>query len=177
MAWEPTPGSWPAFWLAPIQIFKASTSGEIDIFEGQGSDPAIFYATLHIWADNGKRQLFHQGCACRLSKDNNFAAWHKYGLLWTPGKMIWYYDDQAIYSLPTPSIFDAQDYFIMLGSQKGVSWTYGNLKGVTADSMRLKVDWVRVWQAPTQSNNRFPKWQVSPNQMGHAQESRHAQRE
>jgi hypothetical protein len=39
-----------------------------------------------------------------------------------------------------------------LGSQKGVDWTYGNLKGVTAHSMALNVDWVRVWQTPPSVN-------------------------
>jgi beta-glucanase (GH16 family) len=149
MQWDVTAGAWPAFWMCPIQVLGgATTGGEIDIFEGQGSAPRIFYGTVHVWEDTGKTETFNQGCACKLAADNNFAAWHKYGVLWVPGKMKWYYDDTELYSVSVPAIFDQQDYFLMLGSQEGVNWTYGNLQGVTADSVRLNVDWMRVWQLP-----------------------------
>jgi len=153
MSWEPSVGSWPAFWMGPIQLLKDEPiAGEIDIFEGQGSDPNIFYGTAHVWIEHGTKQTFDQGCACKLPKSNQFSAWHTYGLLWTPGKMTWYYDNVALYSVIVPDIFERQDYFLMLGSQKGVDWTYGNLKGVTAHSMALNVDWVRVWQTPPSVN-------------------------
>jgi beta-glucanase (GH16 family) len=150
MAWDVTTGAWPAFWMAPIQVLQgASTGGEIDIFEGQGSAPFTFSATAHVWINNGTSQTFDNGCDCRLPTTNNFSAWHTYGLLWVPGKMTWYYDNQPIYSTSVPSIFDQQDYFLMLASQEGANWTYGNLQGVTANAMNLKVDWVHVWQTTT----------------------------
>ena len=149
MAWEPVTGAWPAFWMAAIDGLKGSPkAGEIDIFEGIGSEPSMFSAALHVWDDHGKTEIFKQGKECQLPKDNNFAVWHKYGLLWTPGKMTWFYDDRPIYSADTPEIFDQQKFFLMLGSQAGVNWTYGDLRGVTAEDISLKVDWVRVWQEP-----------------------------
>jgi hypothetical protein len=149
MQWDVTAGAWPAFWMCPIQALRGETTGgEIDIFEGQGSYSRIFYGTVHVWKNNGKAQTFNRGCACQLAVDNNFSTWHKYGLLWIPGNMKWYYDDAELYSVSVPTIFDQQDYFLMLGSQEGVDWTYGNLQGVDAGSIRLNVDWMRVWQSP-----------------------------
>lgn len=157
MSWRPTAGAWPAFWLAALDGMKSpAPAGEIDIFEGIGSQPAQYSAAIHIWKDFGKTETFKAGGEFPLSKDNDFEAWHTYGLLWESGHMKWYYDDHLVYSIDSPKLFDRQMLFLLLGSQAGVDWTYGNLRGVTADEMKLKVDWVRVWQRKeteqTQSN-------------------------
>jgi hypothetical protein len=60
--------------------------------------------------------------------------------------VTWYFDNQALYSFPTYSIYDQQDYYLIIGSQEGANWSYGNLTGVTASQIDLNVDWVRVWQ-------------------------------
>jgi hypothetical protein len=66
-----------------------------------------------------------------------------------PGKVTWYLDNHPVLSAPTYPIFDQQNLFLMLSSQEGVNWVYGNNTGVTASSINLYVQWVRVWQAPT----------------------------
>jgi hypothetical protein len=147
MAWDATTGSWPAFWMVPMQALQGSSaSGEIDIFEGQGAAPHTFYGSVHAWKNNRTSQTFDKGCACNLPDDNDFSAWHTYGLLWTPGKMTWYYDNQPLRSISVPSIFDRENFFLILGSQEGVNWTNGNLRGVRVDEINLKIDWVHVFQ-------------------------------
>ena len=66
-------------------------------------------------------------------------------MLWVPGQVTWYFDDQPLMSAPLLR-FDKQHFFLMLGMQEGANWTLGNMAGVTASSMHLTVDSVRVWQ-------------------------------
>ena len=67
-------------------------------------------------------------------------------MLWEPGTVTWYYDNQKLFSSPTQPIFDQQDFFIVIGSGVGANWSEGNLQGVTANTINLNVDWVHVWQ-------------------------------
>jgi hypothetical protein len=71
--------------------------------------------------------------------------------LWVPGKVTWYYDNVALFSSSTTAIFDAQDFFLVLGMAEGANWTKGDMTGVTASNLNLYVDWIRVWQSGTAS--------------------------
>jgi Glycosyl hydrolases family 16 len=151
LRWDVVKGSWPAFWLIPVEdatgkdIYNGTKeSGEIDIFEGQGDHPHVFYGTIHDWVnlrDHANRNNFFA-----LPGNVDLSQFHTYGLLWTPGKVTWYLDNQPLHSESTPSIFDRQNFFLVLTMQEGDDWKAGNLSGVTAPGMTLNVDWVRVWQ-------------------------------
>jgi beta-glucanase (GH16 family) len=151
MRWDVVNGAWPAFWLIPVQdatgqdFYNGSKeSGEIDIFEGQGDHPHTFYGTVHDWVN--LRDHASRNNAFALPGNLDFSQFHVYGLLWTPGQVTWYLDNQPLHSETTPAIFDRQDFFLVLGMQEGEDWSAGSLSGVTAASMTLSVDWVRVWQ-------------------------------
>jgi hypothetical protein len=156
MKWDNVTGAWPAFWMEPVQgIFKATNTAEIDIFEGQGGTNT-YYGTLHTW--NGSTQTWYSSPNnFTIPANNDFNAWHIYGILWvpgsgsTPGRITWYFDNQEVGSATTTSsnnsLFDQQDFFLILGSQEGPNWTAGNLTGVTASDINLYVDWVHVWQS------------------------------
>ncbi len=151
MRWAPVPGAWPAFWLIPVQNATGEDlydgrreSGEIDVFEGLGNHPHTFFGTIHDWID--KQDHTRKPNAFELPKDVDFSQFHTYGLLWVPGEVTWYFDDRPLHTAKTWPVFDRQDFFIVLGMQEGVDWKYGELSGVTARSMTLDVDWVRVWQ-------------------------------
>jgi hypothetical protein len=155
MKWDVTTGAWPAFWMIPTQGFSgASETGELDLFEGQG-DPTnaqTYFGTIHDWqtlngravdvANNGGHNFYK-------AAGIDFSTWHTYGVLWVPGQVTWYLDNQPILSAATYAIFDSQNYYLMLGSQEGANWTSGSMTGVTASSINLYVQWVHVWQAPT----------------------------
>lgn len=151
LRWDVVKGAWPAFWLIPLEdatgqdIYNGTKeSGEIDIFEGQGDEPHVFYGTIHDWVNLHDRANRNNHFPLPGSVDLN--QFHTYGLLWTPGKVTWYLDNQPLHSESTPAIFDRQNFFLVLGMQEGEDWKAGNLSGVTASSMTLNVDWVRVWQ-------------------------------
>jgi beta-glucanase (GH16 family) len=151
LRWDVVKGAWPAFWLIPVEdatgqdIYNGTKeSGEIDIFEGQGDHPHVFYGTIHDWVnlrDHANKNNFFA-----LPGNVDLSQFHTYGLLWTPGKVTWYLDNQPLLSESTPAIFDRQDFFLVLTMQEGDDWKAGNLSGVTAPRMTLNVDWVRVWQ-------------------------------
>ncbi len=154
MKWDVTTGAWPALWMIPTQSFvSAPETGELDLFEGQG-DPAnaqTFFGTIHDWqtingkavdvANNGGHNAF-------AIPGVDFSALHTYGVLWVPGQVTWYFDDQPVLTSPTYPIFDQQTYYLMLSAQEGANWTSGNTAGVSASSINLYVAWVHVWQAP-----------------------------
>jgi beta-glucanase (GH16 family) len=153
MKWDVTTGSWPAFWMVPKQGMQGATdTGEIDIFEGQGSQPFTYFGTLHEW--NGTTEIRRNSPNwVNLPISNDFSQWHTYGLLWVPGKVTWYYDNQALFSSNTTSVFDAQDFFVVLSMYEGANWTKGNMTGVTASNLNLSADWVRVWQSGTTTSS------------------------
>ncbi len=154
MKWDVTTGAWPAFWMIPTQGFtSAPETGELDVFEGQG-DPQnaqTFFGTIHDWKTiNGKALdvANNDGKNAYTLPGVDFSVLHTYGVLWVPGQVTWYLDNQPVLSSVTYPIFDQQNYFLMLGSQEGVNWISGNTTGVTASSLNLYVAWVRVWQRP-----------------------------
>jgi beta-glucanase (GH16 family) len=155
MRWDAVPGAWPSFWLIPIQDVTGEDvhegirrSGEIDIFEGMGDDPHTYFGTLHEWIQGHTTAT--TGNAFKLSRDLDFSRFHTYGLLWEPGKVTWYLDDQPLHVESTTQIFDQQDFFLVLGMQEGVDWKSGDLTGVSRPTLNLSVDWVRVWQKQSQ---------------------------
>jgi hypothetical protein len=149
MRWDTVPGAWPAIWLMPVQHANDHTvkeAGELDIFEGQGATPHTFYGTIHHWtngedANNNKKSNYFE-----LPKTVDMSQYHVYGLLWRPGLVTWYFDNQPLFSANTYSVFDAQDYYLIIGSQEGLDWTYGDLSGVSSSKIAVNVDWARVWQ-------------------------------
>jgi len=145
MRWDTVAGAWPAIWMIPAQGITCGgcEQGELDVFEGQGATPSIFTGTIHDW----NSPTGHHSAAKNYNLGTvDLSQYHTYGVLWTPGQVTWYFDNQALYSFPTYSIFDQQNYYLIIGSQEGANWSYGNLSGVTASQIGVSVDWVRVWQ-------------------------------
>jgi beta-glucanase (GH16 family) len=157
MAWaNTTAGAWPAFWLIPVEditgadvINGVRDSGEIDVMEGQGgSNPNTVYGTIHEWKNNADAYNNDSTNAYNAPSGVDLSQYHTYGVLWTPGTISWYFDNQLIHSANTTAIFDQQSFYLVLSSQEGVNWSGGNLSGVTATTIPLNVDWVHVWQKP-----------------------------
>jgi len=150
MRWDTVNGAWPAIWMIPIQNITApgEEQGELDIFEGQGNTPNVFYGTIHDWKNN--QDIANNNCcnAYQVPPADDLSQFHTYGVLWTPGHVTWYLDNHPIISAATYPVFDnvQQKYYLILGSQEGANWTYGDMTGVSASSISVQVDWVHVWQ-------------------------------
>lgn len=163
LRWTGGNGAWPAFWLLSkrhianpdwpsINSYCAANSlpaaecysAELDMFEGQGSQPTVLYGTVHRNSAAGYGQSDTQN-------DNNYndtgidltADFHVYGMLWTPSTIYWYLDGNLISQAPT---YDstAQPMFLLFDMYIG-GWTV-DTDLTTPDELKLEVDWVRVWQ-------------------------------
>src|SRR5439155_27178825 len=79
MKWDTVTGALPAIWLMPVQHAAShdiKEVGELDIFEGQGATPYIFYGTIHDWIDkqdarNNKGANYYQ-----LSRTVDLSEYH-----------------------------------------------------------------------------------------------------
>ena len=146
MRWDVTTGAWPAFWALPVQAVQAQQhTGELDFFEGEGGDPHTFFGTAHEW-QGGTQLWVSDPSDFPVGSNTDFSQWHTYGALWVPGELSWFLDGRLIGSTNLPPIFDQQDFFLVLSMKEGARWQAGNLHGVSAQSLNLYVDYVRVWQ-------------------------------
>jgi beta-glucanase (GH16 family) len=163
MKWSGGRGAWPGFWLYsyrhatnpawpsvnPICSRRGESvshcyAGELDVFEGQGSEPQAFYGTIH-----------RNSCGCygigSQQNGNNWqpagvdltADFHTYGMLWTPTQVSWYLDGRLMMSAaPFDSLH--QPMFLLLQMWTG-GWTH-DPDSTTPTTIETQVDWVRVWQ-------------------------------
>jgi beta-glucanase (GH16 family) len=163
MKWTKGNGAWPAFWLLsyrhatnpswpsvnPIcsqlgEPVSHCYAAELDVFEGQGREPNVFYGTIH-----------RNSCGCygvsNQQNSNNWtntgidltAGFHTYGMLWTPTQVSWYLDGQL---LNTASVYDSTDQPMFLLLQMWIGGWTGGTDSSTPDALTTQVDWVRVWQ-------------------------------
>jgi len=146
MRWDVTTGSWPAFWMIPVEghtLPGGSEQGEWDIMEGQGQN---WYQThAHDW--NAPGGSTYCGYQYNPPGGVNLTDYHTYGMLWTSGTIQFYFDNAAVGPpCRLDATIDAQHYFLILASQEGVNWSYGNTSGVSASNITADFNWVHVWQ-------------------------------
>jgi glycosyl hydrolase family 16 len=163
MRWTVGRGAWPGFWLLSyrhaanpawphVNPYCAKHglpvarcySAELDVFEGQGSDPRDFYGTVH-----------RNSCNCYGVQDTQNAdnsrrvdsalgkSWHTYSVLWTPTRITWYLDRHRLFSAAD---YDStsQPMFLLLQMWVG-GWTK-DPDPSTPDPLDTQVDYVSVWQ-------------------------------
>jgi beta-glucanase (GH16 family) len=163
MKWTGGNGAWPGFWLFsyrhatndaypsvnPVcaqngEPVSHCYSGELDAFEGQGSQPTGFYGTIH-----------RNSCGCYgvgdQQNDNNYddtgidltADFHTYGMLWTSSTVSWYLDGKLLHSAPAYDSLE-QPMYLLLQMWSG-GWM-GDPDSTTPDALETQVDYVSVWQ-------------------------------
>jgi hypothetical protein len=139
---------WPAFWawnpqslgseygFSSARQLSAANFTEIDFFETWGH---VYSGTPGSWQINiyGDARAFHTtGFLPASSRHAWNAEWHTLGMLWQPGLMTFFMDNQQVWQqayTSAQSSIDSQSLFLILGT--GRNWL-------------VNVDWVRVWQAP-----------------------------
>lgn len=150
MKWDVQAGAWPEFRL-DSGLSGATSSTSIDVFQGQAAQPHTFNASVSAYS--GSTQTFESSpTSADLPTSTDFTQFHTYGVLWTPGQVTWYFDDQKLFSSAVPTASDAQSYYLILGMLEGVGFNLGSTTGVSATNLNLYVDWVRVWKAPSGTN-------------------------
>ncbi len=141
-------GIWPAFWMMPTDSKYGGWphSGEIDIMEMIGKDPATVYGTSHF----GAKEHHSKGGKYTLTSGILHDDYHLYSIEWTPDQIKWFFDGKQYYDVtkdslaPDPWPFD-QRFYIILNVAVGGDWP-GYPDSTSTFPQKMLVDYVRVYQ-------------------------------
>ncbi|MFH9548274.1 ricin-type beta-trefoil lectin domain protein [Streptomyces sp. NPDC017435] len=153
-------GMWPAFWMLGNDIGQVGwpASGEIDVMENVGFEPATVHGTLHGPGYSGSAGI---GAGYTLPGGQAFAdAFHTFAVDWSPNTITWSVDG-TVYQRRTPAdlggrqwVFD-KPFFLILNLAVGGYWP-GDPDGSTAFPQQLLVDYVRVSTGTAQPGGSGP---------------------
>ena len=139
-------GTWPAFWMMPVNFTAWPADGEIDIMEAVGYIPNVAYSTIHCNKYNNGGTSIESG-----NKSVSVTQFHKYALMWTPESMTFYVDGTTILTYKNDGTgknawpFDAP-FYVILNLAWGGAW--GGQGGIDESVLpaTMEVDYVRVFQ-------------------------------
>jgi len=142
-------GMWPAFWMlgSDIDTNPWPASGEIDIMENIGKEPAIVHGSLHGtgYAPGNVTASY------TLPSGALGDGFHLYAVEWDP-QQIRFYVDSTQYATFTPSNLPSgspwefnKPFFILLNVAVGGGWP-GPPDQTTQFPQQMLVDYVRVYQ-------------------------------
>lgn len=140
-------GIWPAIWMLPTDNFYGSwaASGEIDIMELLGHEPAKIHGTIHFgstWPDNQSSTGTYTLPEGDFSDD-----FHIFSIEWDTEGIAWYVDLIRYSVKPHKQPFDKR-FYLILNLAVGGNWP-GNPDGSTVFPACMEVDYVRVYASPT----------------------------
>lgn len=110
-------GLWPAFWLLPED---RSWPPELDVFEVLGDDTSSLHVTVHSGIDipvNMKSAMNGR----QVSTSDLSTSFHRYAAIWTPDKVLWFFDDALIHQAPTPDDMH-KPMFLLVNLAVGGIW-------------------------------------------------------
>ncbi len=145
-------GLWPAFWMLPTDEAYGgwAASGEIDLMEGRGQQPASAIGTIHYGATFPGN--VSSSATYNLPSGTFASDFHVFAFEWEPCEMRWYVDgvlystkrDWSTAGFPYPAPFD-QRFHLLMNLAVGGGFV-GNPNGTTVFPQKLTVDYVRVYQ-------------------------------
>jgi beta-glucanase (GH16 family) len=145
-------GIWPAFWMLGSDIGSVGwpQSGEIDIMENIGREPAIVHGTLHGPGYSGDKSI---GRTDTLSHGAYADDFHIFEIVWQPNEIRWFVDGREYHRM-TPAdlppgtkwVFD-HPFFLLLNLAVGGSWP-GDPDASSTFPQEMVVDYVRTYREP-----------------------------
>lgn len=141
-------GTWPAFWMMPVNFKSWPHDGEIDIMEEVGADKDQVSSSLH--ADGHVHSNNTQVTKATYCKGAE-GEFHLYAMEWTADYFQFYVDGKKTLYYKNPGTgvrdwpYDAP-FYVILNLAWGGDW--GGYKGVDESKLPLtmEVDYVRVFQ-------------------------------
>ena len=141
-------GTWPAFWMMPVNYTGWPDSGEIDIMEEVGYHPNYVSSSLHANAHvhtNNTQVTKEMYCAGAEGE------YHVYAIEWTAEKITTFVDGKVLLTYANRGLghddwpYDAP-FYVILNLAWGGSW--GGSQGVDESALpvTMSVDYVRVFQ-------------------------------
>lgn len=141
-------GTWPAFWMMPVNYNSWPADGEIDIMEHVGYNANVIHSTIHCTKYNNTGTAVETATVSVPTATSEF---HTYALDWTADKMTFYVDGQELLTYANDGTgkdawpFDAP-FYVILNLAWGGDW--GGQQGVDEGCLpaTMEVDYVRVFQ-------------------------------
>ena len=142
-------GTWPAWWMFPVDGSNWPACGEIDIIEEVGVDPNLVSSSFHTLAYNHTNHTQKTHEMYCVGAEEGF---HIYALEWTEDYMRTYVDgtEQLYFENDHENNNDSwpfyKPFFLILNVAWGGDW--GGYAGVDESALpvTMEVDYVRVWQ-------------------------------
>jgi beta-glucanase (GH16 family) len=155
-------GYWPALWLMPAKSAYGgwAASGEIDVMEIRGDDPATVLGTIH-YGGRSPHNAHSNGPQFHFPPGQSAASdFHVYAVDWTTNAIKWSVDGHVYETQtnwwsasdsadltrrnPYPAPFD-QPFYIILNLAIGGNFD-GNPDAATVFPGEMQVDYVRAYQ-------------------------------
>lgn len=141
-------GTWPAFWMMPVNFTAWPADGEIDIMEEVGYNPNVVHSTIHCNKYNNTGTAIESAHTTVPTAQTEF---HVYAMDWTADRMVFYVDGEPLLTYRNDGSgkdawpFDSP-FYIILNLAWGGGW--GGLQGVDESCLpaTMEVDYVRVFQ-------------------------------
>ena len=141
-------GTWPAFWMMPVNFRSWPADGEIDIMEEVGYHPDYVSSSLHANAhvhSKGTQVTHEMKCA---GAEGEF---HTYAILWTAKNITTYVDGKVQLSYDNRGLgrddwpYD-DPFYVIFNLAWGGDW--GGAQGVDESALpaTMEVDYIRVFQ-------------------------------
>lgn len=142
-------GIWPAFWMLPENnVFGGwPRSGEIDILELIGNEPAKAHATVHFGPGPGSINISRNYSLNGATFNDQF---HVFSMEWEQDLMKFYVDD-ILYSTVTKADLGANNYpfneafYFVVNLAVGGNWP-GSPDATTVFPQWYIIDFIRIYQ-------------------------------
>lgn len=142
-------GIWPALWMLPQSNVHGGwpTSGEIDIMEMIGHEPAKTHGTLHFGPGPGSTQITK---SYNLASGTFYDQFHVFSLEWKENQLKWLVDGVVFQTVNKADLGNAvypfnESFYFIINLAVGGNWP-GNPDATTTFPQYLVVDYVRVYQ-------------------------------
>lgn len=142
-------GIWPAFWLLPQHNVYGGwpRSGEIDLMELVGHEPAKTHGTLHYGPGPGSTQ---KGKSYTLASGTFNDEFHVFSLEWKQDEIKWFLDGNLFFTVNKSEFGSTnypfnEDFFLIFNLAVGGNWP-GSPDATTTFPQYLIVDYIRVYQ-------------------------------
>lgn len=147
-------GSWPAFWLLPVNKDAYAglppfgswwpAGGEIDVMEYVSQTPNTVYGTIHFLEndEHGSNGISHE------MSDPIFGDYHLFAIEWTSTTIEWFVDDVHFHTADISQPIDGRtpfndSFYVILNYAIGGTWPEDPASSQYPDFMRI--DWIRYW--------------------------------
>jgi beta-glucanase (GH16 family) len=141
-------GTWPAFWMMPVNFRSWPADGEIDIMEEVGYHPDYVSSSLHANAHvhTNNTQVTHE-----MKCEGAEGEFHTYAILWTAKNITTYVDGKVQLSYDNKGKgrddwpYD-DPFYVIFNLAWGGDW--GGAQGVDESALpvTMEVDYIRVFQ-------------------------------